>query len=340
MKRIILLAIITVVFLGAACSTNSEEKAAGSNDQPATASPDKVNLEVVLEINDQSYTNEDFRKFFEFRYPDISKDSASDTLLSRIFDLYVEHRLILHRARQESLTIEDNERNEFLQKLNIKKGAVDTALLDELIKAQKYLYFNAYNDIDIAENEIEAYYMSHPDEFKRSEEVELYQILVKDRQKAIEIRGSLINAPARFEEMARKESTSPEAKNNGLMGNFEKGVLPQEMEDVVFSLNLNEISPIVESPYGFHIFKVKRKKKERQLYFEATKEEIKEKLLSGKLRLAYRELLDTIKKEVKINILSRNLTFKYSGEKGETKNDSEINKTISTNYFYNTAFQH
>ena len=111
------------------------------------------------------------------------------------------------------------------------------------------------------------------------------------------------------------------------------------MEDVVFSLNLNEISPIVESPYGFHIFKVKRKKKGRQLYFEATKEEIKERILSEKLRRAYRDLLDAIKKEVQINILNQNLTFKYSGEKGEINNDTE-DQTISSNYLYNTVFQH
>lgn len=340
MKRTILL-IIIVVFLVSACSQNPKEEsqtAAGAqnNDTQQAA----INQEVVLQINDQSFTNNDFKLFFEFRYPDISSDSASDTLLSRIFDLYVENRLIVYKAAQENLTIEDNEREEFIQNLKIKKESINIALLDDLIKAQKYLYFNAYNDISIGENEIEQYYMDHPDEFKRNEEVELYQILVKDRQKAIEIRGSLINAPSKFEEIAQKESVSPEAKNSGLMGNFEKGILPKEMEDVVFSLNINEISPIVESPYGFHIFKVKRKKKERQLYFEAAKVEIKEKILSGKLRLAYRNLLDSIKKEVKINILSQNLTFKYSGEKGETNNDTEINQTISSNYLYNTIFQH
>ena len=340
MKRTILL-IIIVVFLVSACSQNPNEEsqtAAGPNNSDTQQAA--INQEVVLQINDQSFTNNDFKLFFEFRYPDISRDSASDTLLSRIFDLYVENRLIVYKAAQENLTIEENERAEFIQNLKIKKESINIALLDDLIKAQKYLYFNAYNDISIGESEIEQYYMDHPDEFKRNEEVELYQILVKDRQKAIEIRGSLINAPSKFEEIAQKESVSPEAKNSGLMGNFEKGILPKEMEDVVFSLNINEISPIVESPYGFHIFKVKRKKKERQLYFEAAKVEIKEKILSGKLRLAYRNLLDSIKKEVKINILSQNLTFKYSGEKGETNNDSEINQTISSNYLYNTIFQH
>ncbi len=339
MKRTIILTIITVALLGAACSRNSDENQTPSSQKTVDTPHPATNRDIILQINGQSFTNDDFKKFFEFRYPDISKDSASDTLLSRIFDLYVENRLLVYKASQESLTIEENERNEFLQKLNIKNGSVNTVLLDDLIKAQKYLYFNAYNDISIKDSEIEHYYMAHPDEFKRSEEVELYQILVKDREKAIEIRGSLINAPSKFEEIANKESISPEAKDNGLMGNFEKGTLPQEMEDVVFSLNLNEISPIVESPYGFHIFKVKRKKKGRQLYFEATKEEIKERILSEKLRRAYRDLLDAIKKEVQINILNQNLTFKYSGEKGEINNDTE-DQTISSNYLYNTVFQH
>ncbi len=340
MKRIIILVIITVVFSGAACTRESNEAKAPTGTAAISTSQPAVNQKIVLQINDQSFTNEDFRKFFEFRYPDISRDSASETLLSRIFDLFVEHRLIVFKATAENLTIEENERDEFLQKMQVNKENVDTVLLDDMIKAQKYLYFNAYNDISVANSEIEQYYNTHLEEFQRSEEVELYQILVKDREKAIEIRGLLINAPARFEEIARKESVSPEAKNDGLMGNFEKGTLPNEMEDVVFSLKLNEISPIVESPYGFHIFKVKRKKKKRQIYFDASKEEIKEKLLSGKLRLAYRDLLDSIKKEVQINILNQNLGFKYSGEKGDIYNETDINQNISSNYFNNAVFQH
>ena len=74
------------------------------------------------------------------------------------------------------------------------------------------------------------------------------------------------------------------------MGFFEKGMLPQEMEEVVFSLKVNEISPIVESPYGFHLFKVTRKRKSRMQLLAAVKDEIKSKLLSAKLTAAYARL--------------------------------------------------
>jgi parvulin-like peptidyl-prolyl isomerase len=148
---------------------------------------------------------------------------------------------------------------------------------------------------------------------------------VKDKEKAYEIRQTLLKAPKRFAEIAKKESLSMEAKNGGLMGYFEKGTLPKDMEDVVFALKLNVISPVVESAYGYHIFKVTKIKKERTLFLDRAKNEIKNKLLSDKLRWVYKNFLARLKKELDIKVKNRSLFFTYQPVKGDA-NDNEKTK--------------
>jgi peptidyl-prolyl cis-trans isomerase C/foldase protein PrsA len=157
-------------------------------------------------------------------------------------------------------------------------------------------------------------------DFRKTEEIRLFQIMVKDREKLLKIRQELLNQPSRFEEVARRESISPEAANGGAMGFFEKGMLPQEMEGVVFSLKVNEISPIVESPYGFHLFRISKKKKARMLLLTAVKDEIKNKMLSAGLAAAYQDFLTRLKAEVPVQLYYDNLYFPYlKSDSGEQK---------------------
>ena len=115
-----------------------------------------------------------------------------------------------------------------------------------------------------------------------------------------------------------------EASKGGLMGYFEKGQLPKDMENVVFSLRTNTISQVVKSHYGYHIFKVGKKKKRRLLYYKIVKPEIKKKLMSQKLRLAYQSFLKKTTQNLNIKINQNNLTFTY--QKSSIKGD-EVKRT-------------
>jgi parvulin-like peptidyl-prolyl isomerase len=181
---------------------------------------------------------------------------------------------------------------------------------------------NVYKDIDVSSEEIREYYNKNHDEFTKKREVLLYQIFLKDKEKAFNIWSILQKEPEKFEELATSYSESIEAKSGGLLGYFEKGILPKEMEDVVFSLKLNKISPVTESPYGFHIFKITNQKRGgRLLYIKNVEAEIKDKLLALKLSEAYRDFLEKLKDEMHIDIRYNELYFKYQALKGENKDE-------------------
>jgi peptidyl-prolyl cis-trans isomerase C len=103
--------------------------------------------------------------------------------------------------------------------------------------------------------EVRKYFDAHKERFKRKERVYLRQIITDDISKAQAIRDDLKKRD--FVEMAKKFSVAPEGKSGGLVGWIEKGTV--DIFDKAFSLAPGAISPVLESSYGFHIFKVERK---------------------------------------------------------------------------------
>jgi parvulin-like peptidyl-prolyl isomerase len=289
---------------------------------PATAAENKI----ILTIGGANLTNQDLKNFIQLQYADIFEKKDNDKLLSRLFDVFCEQQVILFKANQEGIQVDDDEVTAFLGEVQ-SRGQVqdlDREIVRNSLKVQQFLLAGAYRDIDVSDAEISGYYESHLADYQKTEEIELSQIMVKDREKLLQIRSELLGQPVRFEEISRGESISPEAGKGGAMGFFEKGMLPQEMEEVVFSLKVNEISPIVESPYGFHLFKVTRKRKSRMQLLAAVKDEIKSKLLSAKLTAAYSEFLRGLASEVPVQARYENLYFNYiKSEPGVTENESK-----------------
>jgi len=283
---------------------------------------------VILSIADVSLTNRDLKNFIQLQYADILEQKNNGKLLSRLFDVFCEQQLILFKANHEGVQVGDDEISAYLSEVQSRRQDlnIDRQLIGSVLKVQKYLLAKAYRYIEVSDGEIAKFYEANLKVFQKSDEIELFQIMVKDREKLLALRSELLDQPSRFEEVARSESTSPEAASGGAMGFFEKGMLPQEMEEVVFSLRVNEISPIVESPYGFHLFKITKKKKSRRLLLAAVKEEIKSKLLSAKLSAAYGEFLKGLRTEVPVRIDHKNLYFTY------IKSDSGVNQDENKNF--------
>lgn len=80
------------------------------------------------------------------------------------------------------------------------------------------------------------------------------QIIVKERAKAEDILKKL-KAGADFKALAKAHSIGPAANRGGDLGYFNKGDFQQEFETVILNLKPGEISEIVHSEFGFHIFK-------------------------------------------------------------------------------------
>jgi len=312
-NTIILLTLLSIILgFNANCGKKTEEKPTADNQEQTKTAPGPQE-KVILEIGDQKITNQAFQNYLHLQYPDLSITAVENNkrLLSRIFDKFVEHRIVLHMANQEEIAVDQLEFNHYMAKLRISSQDIDKKSMMDSIKVQKYLYYKVYDNIDVTDKEIADYYQENREEFQKKEQVLLYQILVKDKETALKIIGILKNDPQKFEEIARRESISMENQSGGLMGYFEKGQLPKDMESVVFSLTPNTISPVVESTYGCHIFKITKKKSARTLSLQNVQPEIKNRIMSEKLRNAYDQYIQQIQEQLKIVVHYDQLYFDY-----------------------------
>ena len=58
-----------------------------------------------------------------------------------------------------------------------------------------------------------------------------------------------------FKDIAIKHSSCSSAQYGGSLGEFGKGVMVKQFEEVAFSLKVNELSEPVETEFGYHLIK-------------------------------------------------------------------------------------
>ncbi|MDR1709324.1 MAG: peptidylprolyl isomerase [Candidatus Accumulibacter sp.] len=118
---------------------------------------------------------------------------------------------------------------------------------------------------EVSETDVEIFYLLHRDMFRRPETRRLRHILVTidagregdratARRKIDNVRARLLKSPQRFAELAEKSSRCATAAKGGDLGGVRRGELHPALENVAFELTPGEISRVVESPLGFHIF--------------------------------------------------------------------------------------
>lgn len=85
--------------------------------------------------------------------------------------------------------------------------------------------------------------------------VEARHIMVKNREKAEEILVKL-RQQADFATLAKQESVATTAKEGGLLPSICRGEIHASLEEVLFNLQPNELSGVIQSPWGFHILQL------------------------------------------------------------------------------------
>jgi parvulin-like peptidyl-prolyl isomerase len=77
--------------------------------------------------------------------------------------------------------------------------------------------------------------------------------------------------------------------------------MPEEFDNV-FKLKINGVSDIIHTPYGFHLFKVVDKIKERKMSFDESEKSVEQVLLQELQESAFQKWLVQLKEKSEIEI--------------------------------------
>lgn len=274
---------------------------------------------IILRVGGFSYGNADFRRYTENVMGNRAGELGPESL-SRLFDKFVEEKLLLEAARAQGLVLSPEEKEAYWKKMTDAPSQAEgtdapgdyraAGILDGLL-AEKYA-FGLIKDIQLDADEVNRYYQEHKRDYLLPERVKVSQILLESEQDAVRVLQKLKNAAEEdFRRVAREESAGPEAFKDGEMGVFKPGELPYEMEKVIFSLAEGTISPVVESSYGYHIFRLDRRLAPELVSEAAARPSIRMKILDMKIKELLAGHIEALKEKLEWSVHPENLTFVY-----------------------------
>ncbi len=201
---------------------------------------------------------------------------------------------------------QDSEIDALLQRKDVTPAELKRDLRD-LLTIQKYLRDHLYARIAVTDKEISAYIEAHPEVQIQPEEVHALHIVVKTEEKAQAVLRDIRAGKVRFEEAAEKHSLSPEAKSGGDLGFFTRGSMPSIFDQVCFGLRPGEVSKVVASDYGYHLFKVVEHRPEALKPVPQVRDAVEQKLRHDKERQAHRDTVARLRAGATITIHDKEL---------------------------------
>ena len=273
-----------------------------------------------------------FRQVFNARLPQHAPDCVDNVdpgcleVKRQLLVRMIEEAFLLRRAKERGITIsksalKEAERGylrdyegaeEVLRQLGHDPPRWRVSLRDRLmIQAAME---EILQGVRVDREEAVAYFHDHRELFVRQREVRVRQIVVARGSEATEILGRLRKGED-FSRLARERSLSPEAAEGGEMGFLRPGLMPPELEDVVFSLEVGKLSDVIPSAYGFHIVQVLEQVPPRELGYSDVEGDIRRRLLGEKTQRSYEAWVQGQWKQAQIQILDPKL--KQDVEEGE-----------------------
>ncbi len=307
-------------------SCNREEKNKKENHKKTTKVQKikEVKKKIpLLKVGSKIYYEKDFLEFLSDNLGDNYKNlNLSKKIMSSLFNQFIDEIVLYTYAKKTGIIISPNEIKYYLKKNKITTNAenIKQTLIRKIFIEK--LFSIKLSEIKVTDKEAQSYYYKHLKLFRRPAEISLSQIVVDNEKEALKIKAELEKNVSLFPELAKKYSKGPRAKEGGDMGYFSKGELPKDIEKVVFNLNPGEISQVVKSPYGYHIFLVKKKKRKRLLAFKNVVDLIKLRIKEERSK----KIIDQIKKEARKSIKVTILNNKYFSDINQIAQNPQNNK--------------
>ncbi len=205
----------------------------------------------------------------------------------------------------------DAEFKAMLTKFNLTEAGI-SAKMGQVMAIEQLIEAQVASKVTITDADMKKFYDGNPTSFAMPDQVRARHILIKlekdadeKAKKAAKEKIEQLLAQAKkggdFAELATKNSQdSGSAEKGGDLGFFSKEQMVAPFADAAFALKAGEISPVVESPFGFHIIKCEEIKPASTVPFETAKERIGQYLKQQEVQKKVQELVQELKSKGKV----------------------------------------
>ena len=196
-------------------------------------------------------------------YVDMMELMAGETCANILSELVVE-KLIYQGAESNGVVITDDdiartveslkaENGEDFFKMLAEYGATEEDFISSL-KLELTLMGLCTSGVEVTEEEVRDYFEQNKVALSQGETFDISHILLDTEVEALSVAAELKKGVS-FEDLASTRSTDGNT-NGGYLGRFSKGQLIDELDSVIFTMEIGQISEPVKTSLGYHIIKV------------------------------------------------------------------------------------
>lgn len=218
---------------------------------------------------------------------------------AEVLDTLITNKIVELEAKKQNITVSDEviqaEYEEFVEAYGgvdsvngvlEANGLTEDALKDNIRTYQLTKQVIAAS-IEITDEEVEQYFEHNKDNYGQEEQVVASHILLGDETTAKEVLAK-VKAGEDFAELAKVYSADTDTKEDGGdLGYVSRGQMDEAFEEVVFALEKDAVSEVVQTPEGYHIIKVTGKVPAEEAVFEDVKDEVYETVLESRVNDEY-----------------------------------------------------
>jgi parvulin-like peptidyl-prolyl isomerase len=272
-------------------------------------------VEIIARVDDTEITLDELsQKLYPQGRPESveANPELADTVLQQLID----RALIINWASKNKIKISEEEVDARLDiiKADYSEGNIDKYLkqqgmdLQQLrariegdLVVERVIAKEVSSKIEVGDDEIEKYYKEHGKEYESPDEYHIKQIIT-DTQKDAEDALTAIEYGTPFEQVAADKSVAPDRYAGGDVGYVPLNALPPTVAETIKTLPEGEISPVIETEYGYFLVKVEAKKEGGAVPIDEVSDEIYGKIHETKEIKIYTKWLGGLRAAANIKI--------------------------------------
>lgn len=290
---------------------------------------------IVAVVNNEVVTQAELNAILLPLYTQYKSTYSDEELLMKIDEakkniLYklIEDKLILQEAHKIGMPATDEEVAERLEQIKSQfssseefKSALASQGLTvvdlkekyrEQIMIKKMVNREVRSRVSVTPIEIALFYEKNEDDFNLPAQVKVMTIMIRkseadpesntDSLKKIKMIELKMAEGEDFTKLAREYSQDPSAVDGGDMGYIGKGQMMKKIDEVIFSLQPGEISETIETPVGYHVFKIVEVKEAGAESFDEARMQIENYLFQEKAKERFDEWMTNLKENAYISV--------------------------------------